>query len=451
MDQAFTRRSSYGPSSPTVGTRGARRRRQIIDAALVRFTERGFHATSVEDIAAAAETSRATLYQYFESKEAIFVELMNESGGALHGVTRRLGPLGPTSTGYANLHWWLSEWSKVFDRYSAMFIEWANVNTPEAPLRSRLVAFVDAHTARFATALATGGHDDTDTSTAAILVIAIANRFNYIRHVYRPGLTDEELLATLSTALQLYLFPSTPSEVLAPGPLTIDRSTDGVGPRPVPDLGPLAKLPPRSLITPPDILHGLTPQSTRTVRQLLDAASRVFAAKGYPAASIDQIITEAGLARGTFYRYLSSKLELITVLAHEAASEMCPLFEEFATFTESSDRGVVRDWLRRFLAVQRRYAGVMRAWTEGFPIDPVVLAPAADVVAAMGSAIRNTFGERRPYPLDRRAMGMLFAALLEHFPNEGVGSRYEPSDDGIIDAQIRFIERVLLVPGPTET
>ncbi|MGD9704587.1 MAG: TetR/AcrR family transcriptional regulator [Acidimicrobiia bacterium] len=426
-----------------MGTRGAKTRQQIVEAALRCFTERGFHATSVDDIATLAETSRATLYQYFESKEAIFIELMDESGGALSRVTRRLGRLGPHAEGYDNLHWWLGEWSWVFDRYAAMFIEWANVSSAKAPLRPKLIQFVDLHTAKFNAVLESSGYDGEDPTAASLLTLALANRFNYIRHVYRPGLSESVLLGSLATAIQLFLFPDTPAAVLAAGPLSADRTPSGGVRPPIAAIGPLATLPPRNSIERPTRFEGLSPQSARTVRQLVDAAGRVFAASGYDAANIDQIVTEAGLARGTFYRYFSDKLELITMLSDEAASVMSPLFVEFERFAERRDPAELRDWLRRFRAVQQRYAGVMRAWTEGFPIDPRLLAATADVVAAMGSAITATFGPPRPHPLDRRAAGMLLASLLEHFPNEGAGSAHEPSEAQIVETQALFIERVL--------
>jgi len=45
----------------------------------------------------------------------------------------------------------------------------------------------------------------------------------------------------------------------------------------------------------------------RRREQLLDAARRVFAAKGYQHASIHELLTEAGVSRGTFYQYFDSK------------------------------------------------------------------------------------------------------------------------------------------------
>ena len=47
------------------------RRESILDAALHCFVERGFHGTSVPEIAARANIAAGTIYHYFESKEAL--------------------------------------------------------------------------------------------------------------------------------------------------------------------------------------------------------------------------------------------------------------------------------------------------------------------------------------------------------------------------------------------
>ncbi len=43
----------------------------ILDAALVLFAERGFHGTSVPDLAKAAGVGAGTIYRHFESKEGV--------------------------------------------------------------------------------------------------------------------------------------------------------------------------------------------------------------------------------------------------------------------------------------------------------------------------------------------------------------------------------------------
>jgi AcrR family transcriptional regulator len=48
----------------------------ILDAALKVFAEKGFHETHLEDIAAEAGFSKASLYNYYEDKEAIFLQIL---------------------------------------------------------------------------------------------------------------------------------------------------------------------------------------------------------------------------------------------------------------------------------------------------------------------------------------------------------------------------------------
>ena len=53
------------------------RKSQIIDAASQVFTERGFSAARMDDIAAESGLSKGTLYWYFESKEAIIISILD--------------------------------------------------------------------------------------------------------------------------------------------------------------------------------------------------------------------------------------------------------------------------------------------------------------------------------------------------------------------------------------
>jgi len=57
-------------------TRGAPNLDRILAAAAKLFTRQGFHGTSTRDIAAAAGVSLGNIYNYFPTKEAIFVSLL---------------------------------------------------------------------------------------------------------------------------------------------------------------------------------------------------------------------------------------------------------------------------------------------------------------------------------------------------------------------------------------
>jgi TetR/AcrR family transcriptional repressor of uid operon len=56
----------------------AARRDQIIAAALACFARAGYHATTMADVAAEAGVSKGTPYLYFQSKEALFIELHDQ-------------------------------------------------------------------------------------------------------------------------------------------------------------------------------------------------------------------------------------------------------------------------------------------------------------------------------------------------------------------------------------
>src|SRR5438034_4015839 len=67
---------------------------------------------------------------------------------------------------------------------------------------------------------------------------------------------------------------------------------------------PRGKTPPRRTLLAPDVRR----------QQLLDAATWVFARKGYRHASIGDIIARAGVARGTFYLHFKSKEQIFLAI-----------------------------------------------------------------------------------------------------------------------------------------
>ncbi len=54
------------------------RRAHYLTVALELFVERGFHGVSIDQVVAAAGGSKATLYRYFESKEALFAAIIDD-------------------------------------------------------------------------------------------------------------------------------------------------------------------------------------------------------------------------------------------------------------------------------------------------------------------------------------------------------------------------------------
>src|SRR5947209_7845812 len=69
-----------------------RRRRRIVEAALSLFAGRGYTVTSVDEIVTRARVSKSAFYEFFESKEHCFRELLEQEGGGLiHDVLMDAG------------------------------------------------------------------------------------------------------------------------------------------------------------------------------------------------------------------------------------------------------------------------------------------------------------------------------------------------------------------------
>ena len=62
-----------------------RHKQEILNAALKLFAEKGFHEVSMHEIATEAEFAIGTLYNFFDSKEALFEELADRSAEMIVG------------------------------------------------------------------------------------------------------------------------------------------------------------------------------------------------------------------------------------------------------------------------------------------------------------------------------------------------------------------------------
>ncbi len=59
------------------------RREQILDVSVQVFAHRGFHSTSMNDVADAAGVTKPVLYQHFDSKQDLYLALLDEAGNRL--------------------------------------------------------------------------------------------------------------------------------------------------------------------------------------------------------------------------------------------------------------------------------------------------------------------------------------------------------------------------------
>ena len=92
--------------------------------------------------------------------------------------------------------------------------------------------------------------------------------------------------------------------------------------------------------------------------KLLEAATREFSHKPFNEASINQIIKEAGIPRGSFYMYFQDKEDLFRYLLKGYVDQLFMLLEEFLLRVRATSSR--RCWICTTLSRPRR-----TRWTWG--------------------------------------------------------------------------------------
>ena len=82
-------------SQRALRSQGRKTMRKLLNAAMVVFARRGYHAARVDDIVKVARTSHGTFYLYFSNKEDLLRALVAEAGDVVAALDNALGPVGP--------------------------------------------------------------------------------------------------------------------------------------------------------------------------------------------------------------------------------------------------------------------------------------------------------------------------------------------------------------------
>jgi AcrR family transcriptional regulator len=188
-------------------------------------------------------------------------------------------------------------------------------------------------------------------------------------------------------------------------------------------------------------------------RQLLEAAVRVFAAKGFHAARVGDIAAEAGVAHGLLYHYFRSKDELLETVFRDTWTAMLARFSEVE---ESDDPApeklrklvalVLRTWRRDQNLVRVLVREVTRSPHLSMEVDEVAGAFAAiERVVAKGQGE----GELRERVDPRLAAVVVYGAVEEILTGWVLG-QLPDSDDDIAAAERAVVSIVCdgLVPEP---
>ena len=176
------------------------RRQELVHTAARLFAERGFHGTSMGDIAEAMGVQKGSLYSLTESKQALLADAMREGSDAFHAALDGIPePAQAIERVRAALRAHLRVVAGQLDVATVFIREWRYLDGPQ---RDEFVAERRRYEERWRSLLREGVErgelrTDLDADAAALLVLSAANwAYTWLR----PG-ADTDVLADSFAAI----------------------------------------------------------------------------------------------------------------------------------------------------------------------------------------------------------------------------------------------------------
>ena len=173
--------------------------------------------------------------------------------------------------------------------------------------------------------------------------------------------------------------------------------------------------------------------------RILDAATRVFAEKGYHSSTIADVVRESGLSVGAIYSYFSGKDELIRLTCDQiAARGLDELATRLAPATTTAERLAIA--IRLYVETIDEYDGapgqvtLVQAWAEADREPGVreMLAGRRERLAGAGQLLlrQGVINGELPASLDVDAVTRALLALLDGLMLQRIeaGDGYRPAD-----------------------
>jgi AcrR family transcriptional regulator len=163
-----------------------------------------------------------------------------------------------------------------------------------------------------------------------------------------------------------------------------------------------------------------TSRGERTRARLRDAARRVFAARGYVTARVEDIVAEAGVSHGTFYTYFENKAAALDALSDVTAHDLQAVVDE--PWDGPDGATAIEAVIDRFVEVFAQHVDVMRAWLEASAHEPHFRQRLRDVrhgyVQRVADVLEPVLGSTSHDPAVAAAA---LVAMVEGYATEGLG------------------------------
>ncbi len=174
-------------------------------------------------------------------------------------------------------------------------------------------------------------------------------------------------------------------------------------------------------------------------RQILEAAVRAFARKGYHACRVGEIAEEAGVAYGLVYHYFGSKQEVLEEIFRDTWTQMLARIREVAESDESASEQV-RKVTALLLRTWRRDQDLVRVLVREVTRSPEQLKRQVDEIGHAYEALEEIVvngqrsGEFRD-DIDSKVAATVFYGALEEVLTGWVMGQLPDGDEDIARAE----------------
>lgn len=195
-------------AKPKTAPKASSRRQEILQAAGDLFSQKGYHATSMRDLAKAVRLEGGSLYAHIESKEELLFEIVNQAADAFTQMAEQIPEHLPLEERFRLLvlgH--LQVIVRQLPHATVFFHEWKFLSSV---LQERILQRRDKYESYFRKLIQQGIEAKTfkveDPSIAAVFMLSA---LNWTYHWYRPGgpLSLEQLAQQYHTLLWHSMLP----------------------------------------------------------------------------------------------------------------------------------------------------------------------------------------------------------------------------------------------------
>jgi AcrR family transcriptional regulator len=184
-----------------------------------------------------------------------------------------------------------------------------------------------------------------------------------------------------------------------------------------------------------------------TRRRLLDAGAQAFAARGFYATRVDDIVKLAETSHGTFYLYFSNKEELFSALAAEVAEAMQEHAASMQPLAPDAEgRAALRAWIADLSQLYDQYGPVIRAWTEAEIGASEFGRIGTDVLTQFTRVLAQRIAEVAPPGLDPTIASLALVAMLERLHYYVLSRQVRVSNDAMVETLARVTHASLFGP-----